>query len=380
MYTFMIFYTYSIIGWVWETVYCSFKSKHIVYRGFLLGPYCPVYGFGMIAVLLLVPKQAGTVLNLYLNMIVIVTVIEYLTSWLLEKLFNMRLWDYSNIPLNISGRVAIPVSAFWGIGVLFLYQFIEPLVEHIVIRFIQATHSIGPLLLFLFFIIDVGTTFGFTLMMKDEVAKIIDTSNKENAPIKQYRLEHLFTNRGRDEYTQLIKKTLSKKKHTLKEKNLLRLIYHYPNILFKSNQKFKEAIPMDLRDYGKEAITFNMKDIVLKNENYRTTIWTGDYFQITLMCIPAGGGDIGMEIHPNVDQFLRLESGCGKVEMGEEKDVVTLSKVVKTNDVIIIPANTWHNVTNIGEKPMKLYSIYSPPNHPYGIKEKTKKEALNLES
>ena len=70
-----------------------------------------------------------------------------------------------------------------------------------------------------------------------------------------------------------------------------------------------EGNVMELKDYGKEPLAFNIEEATLQNKDYRTTLWTGDHFQITLMSIPAGGGDIGMEIHPHVDQFLRLEAG-----------------------------------------------------------------------
>ena len=136
---------------------------------------------------------------------------------------------------------------------------------------------------------------------------------------------------------------------------------------------------MELKDYGKEPIAFNMEEVTLQNENYRTTLWTGEHFQLTLMSIPAGGGDIGMEVHPHVDQFLRLEAGMGRVEMGPAEDQITFSQVVKADDAIIIPANTWHNVTNIGNEPMKLYSIYSPANHPFDTEEETKQDATDQE-
>lgn len=136
---------------------------------------------------------------------------------------------------------------------------------------------------------------------------------------------------------------------------------------------------MELKDYGKEPIAFNMEEVTLQNENYRTTLWTGEHFQLTLMSIPAGGGDIGMEVHPHVDQFLRLEAGTGRVEMGPAEDQITFSQVVKADDAIIIPANTWHNVTNIGNEPMKLYSIYSPANHPFDTEEATKQDATDQE-
>ncbi|MGX6969319.1 putative ABC transporter permease [Vagococcus bubulae] len=229
----MTFITYSIIGWLWESVYCSFKARHFVYRGFLLGPYCPVYGFGVTAVLLLVPDKSGTLLNLYFNSVVIVTIIEYLTSWLLEKLFNMSLWDYKSVPLNIEGRVAVPVSMFWGVGCLFLIKVINPVIQDGINQFSNMTHSIGPILLFIVFITDVVTTLSFTATTKKEVAASIDTSDSENASIKEYRLKRLFENEESDHNRLKVLHELRKKPLKLRHHNLNRLLKNYPNLKLK---------------------------------------------------------------------------------------------------------------------------------------------------
>ncbi|QIL46531.1 cupin domain-containing protein [Vagococcus coleopterorum] len=136
---------------------------------------------------------------------------------------------------------------------------------------------------------------------------------------------------------------------------------------------------MELKDYGKDPIVFNIEEATLENQRYRTTMWTGDHFQVTLMSIPAGGGDIGMEKHDHVDQFLRMEGGFGRVEMGKELNNITVKQDVKDGDCIIIPAGTWHNVTNIGDEPMKVYSIYGPKNHPFNAQADTKEEAEEQE-
>ena len=229
----MTFISYSLIGWLWESFYCSFKAKHFVYRGFLLGPYCPVYGFGVAAVLFLLPQQINSLLPLYLYCVVIVTLIEYITSWLLEKLFNMTLWNYKDIPLNIHGRVALPVSIFWGVGCLVLIKFINPIIQDGIINFSDATKQIGPLILFIIFMLDCISTLYFTLTTKKDVEKLIDQSDTENAAIKEFRLKHLFANqtssKSRDKVLALIKN----KPHKLKHRNLNRIVKNYPNIHFK---------------------------------------------------------------------------------------------------------------------------------------------------
>jgi mannose-6-phosphate isomerase-like protein (cupin superfamily) len=88
------------------------------------------------------------------------------------------------------------------------------------------------------------------------------------------------------------------------------------------------------------------------------------------------GGDIGLEVHPDVDQFIRIEQGQGLVQMGERRDRLHFMRNVSDDDAIMIPAGTWHNVTNTGRVPLKLYTIYAPPEHPAGTVHRTKAEAM----
>lgn len=234
---FMTFITYSFVGWVWESFYCSIKDRHFVYRGFLMGPYCPVYGIGVTAVLLLVPSDSGTLLNLYFNAVVIVTIIEFITSWLLEKLFNMKLWDYTNVPLNIDGRVAVPVSLFWGVGCLLLIKVINPVFQGVIHSFITKTNGIGPIILGLIFAADVITTFIFTLTTKKDVESVIDESDKENAAVKEFRWKHLVSNRKSSVGRNKVLNYMKGKRKNLRLHNLNRIVKNYPNMIFKKNNK-----------------------------------------------------------------------------------------------------------------------------------------------
>ncbi len=87
------------------------------------------------------------------------------------------------------------------------------------------------------------------------------------------------------------------------------------------------------------------------------------------------GEDIGLEMHPNLDQFIRIEEGQGLIQMGDRKERLDCQAYVRDDYVIIIPACKWHNLINTGNKPIKLYSIYAPPQHPFGTVHKTKKDA-----
>ena len=139
---------------------------------------------------------------------------------------------------------------------------------------------------------------------------------------------------------------------------------------------YRNTIP--LKDYGKQPFVVNINKATKQNRTFRTALWTGDHLQVTLMSIRVKE-DIGLEIHPHVDQFLRIEEGQGIVKMGDKKDNLYYQQRVSDDDAIMVPAGTWHNIINTGNKPLKLYSIYAPPNHPFGTVHKTKAEAMREE-
>lgn len=132
------------------------------------------------------------------------------------------------------------------------------------------------------------------------------------------------------------------------------------------------------QDRGPEPLVVNIECATRSNANFRTTLWTGSNLQLTLMCIPAGG-DIGVEIHEDIDQFIRIESGCALVKMGCGPNALTLQQRVDSSYALIIPAGTWHNVVNAGNTPLKLYSLYAPPKHPFGTIHRTKMDAARRE-
>ncbi|HEY4538093.1 MAG TPA: cupin domain-containing protein [Erysipelothrix sp.] len=132
----------------------------------------------------------------------------------------------------------------------------------------------------------------------------------------------------------------------------------------------------DFSDRGKKPVVEDIEAMTLENENYRTTIWTGSKLQATLMTIQPGD-DIGLEIHEGIDQFLRIEAGVGLCEMGPSEDDLSFKEEVKDGSAIFVPADTWHNVTNTGDEPLKLYTIYAGPDHVPGTVHKTHQDALD---
>jgi len=111
---------------------------------------------------------------------------------------------------------------------------------------------------------------------------------------------------------------------------------------------------MSIADIGPRPQAFNLETETLENPNYRTVAWSGNYLQVTLMSIPVNG-DIGLEKHPNTDQFIRLDRGRGRAQMGPSKDELTFDQEVTDGWCVLVPAGSWHNVTNIGDEPGKVH-------------------------
>lgn len=130
-----------------------------------------------------------------------------------------------------------------------------------------------------------------------------------------------------------------------------------------------------LRDYGPRPIVIDIEEATVQNNNFRLALWTGEHLQITLMSINVGE-DIGPEVHPGVDQFIRIEQGRGLIMMGNRRNELNMRTDVGDDDAIVIPAGTWHNLINTGSRPLKLYSIYAPPQHNRNTLHRTRAEAM----
>jgi len=146
-----------------------------------------------------------------------------------------------------------------------------------------------------------------------------------------------------------------------------------------NGQSFRAEQQKLALDHGSKPFVVDINKATINNDTYRTALWTGKHLQLTVMSIPVGQ-DIGLEVHHDHDQFLRIEKGQGLVQMGDQKEHLNFSQPVFDDSAIFVPAGTWHNVTNTGNKPLKVYSIYAPPEHPHGTVHQTKKIAEAAES
>jgi mannose-6-phosphate isomerase-like protein (cupin superfamily) len=107
----------------------------------------------------------------------------------------------------------------------------------------------------------------------------------------------------------------------------------------------------------------NIEDETTGNGNFRTVLFTGSHTQLTVMSIGVGD-EIGWESHGHIDQFIRVEQGRARVDLGPDEQTVSEQHEISEDWALIVPAGTWHNVVNIGDEELKVYSLYSPPEHP----------------
>ncbi|MDA3130855.1 cupin domain-containing protein [Aliibacillus thermotolerans] len=153
-----------------------------------------------------------------------------------------------------------------------------------------------------------------------------------------------------------------------------RFIYPNDQEAFRDGDEFDED--MERRDYGRRPYVVNIERATRRNNAYRSALWTGRHLQVTLMSLRSRE-EIGFERHPQTDQLIKIEQGRGLIQIGDSRQRLEVEQQVRQGDAIMIPAGKWHNLTNIGRESLKLYSIYAPPEHPFGTVQQTKQNAGN---
>lgn len=136
---------------------------------------------------------------------------------------------------------------------------------------------------------------------------------------------------------------------------------------------------MTISDPGPRPHAFDLESATRENRNYRAVAWTGTYLQVTLMSIPVGRS-IGLEQHPDTDQFLRVDAGTGLARMGPSAEQLTFEQEVTDGWSVLVPAGTWHDVVNTGDEPLRLYVVYAPVHHAAGKIQATAQDAARDEA
>lgn len=176
---FLLFLIYSFIGWLVEVINVSLIEKRFVNRGFLMGPYCPIYGVGGILCYLFLRKYLNDPLALFMMSILIFSILEYMTSYLMEKMFKARWWDYSDKKFNINGRICLETMVPFGLLGCFVMYALNPLLIKMLESIPVNIGMIIAFVLFAFFVIDVCISFKIILNFKNVTFAIKKDSTEE---------------------------------------------------------------------------------------------------------------------------------------------------------------------------------------------------------
>ncbi len=259
---FLLFVIYSILGWVIEVVFKLFQYHRFVNRGFLIGPYCPIYGYGAIIMTFILQKYRADLLVLFCMSMLICSVLEYITSYVMEKCFSARWWDYSGHKFHVNGRVCLKNAILFGIGGCIVIRALNPVIWKI-IKLLSSSVSLSlALILFMIYIIDNIISFkimaGFkkytNIGFKDhteEANQFVISETKEMTKRLQKEFS-LWTRKMKDNKQLFDQKTewlTMKIKEIYKNKSYLsrRLIEAFPN--------FKAILSEKLERKDKYAIT-----------------------------------------------------------------------------------------------------------------------------
>ena len=187
----MLFFIYSLAGWLVEMIPATIREKKFVDRGFLVGPYCPIYGCGVILITLLLQKYADDVVVTFFLSVIICGTLEYLTSYVMEKIFKARWWDYSNNKFNINGRICLETLVPFGIGgVLVLFVF-NPFLEKIINLIPDLALNIVTGVLCVLFLIDCIVSFKIILNLKEMTKELKDNTAEISDKVKKIILNKL---------------------------------------------------------------------------------------------------------------------------------------------------------------------------------------------
>ena len=192
IYYLFLFYIYSIIGWIAETTYVSFLKKKFIDRGFLIGPYCPIYGSGALIIIIYLTQYKENPLTVFLMGMILCSILEYFTSYIMEKLFNARWWDYSKNKYNLNGRICLKNSSLFGLAGIGVIYLLQPLINKIMPR-TTTPLIIITLIISIIFIIDLIISLKVISSFKKNMKKI--EINKDST----------------NEITKLVKETLHNK-------------------------------------------------------------------------------------------------------------------------------------------------------------------------
>ena len=271
---FYYFTIYSFMGWCLETVYSTIIKKEFVNRGFLNGPFCPIYGFGIVSIIVLLNPIENNYIFLFVGSVFLTSIVEYITGYILETTFNSTWWDYSDEPYNLQGRICLSFSIIWGFIAIFILKVIHPHIIYLV-NLIPAKHGtiffyITLIYFFIDFTITIITIFKLRSLLyqlnkvyselTDKLSDFkLNLGNPKNIPELKIKLDQLIASteikmsKKKSDITNIIKE-LKWRYDSLfikKRPNYSRIISAFPGLRFKGLDSIIKDVKNKIRNKNK---------------------------------------------------------------------------------------------------------------------------------
>ena len=219
LYLFLLFLIYAFLGWIVEIIDVIIIDRKVVNRGFLIGPVCPIYGVGVLLMIFLLKRFIDTPLALFVLATTIFMTLEYITSYLMEKLFNARWWDYSNYKYNLNGRICLETTIPFGLGGMFVMYIINPFITNLLSKVNHQVIIIVGIILLVIFLIDVIISFSVISKLKGIIKKKYkDDTDEMNKKVRDYLIKLSPLTKRLMESFPSVRMRLSKLKNTIEAK------------------------------------------------------------------------------------------------------------------------------------------------------------------
>lgn len=269
---FCYFIIYSFMGWCLETVYATIRKKEFINRGFLSGPFCPIYGFAILSIIVLLKPIENNYIFLFLGSIFLTSIIEYITGYVLETAFDSTWWDYSDEPYNLYGRICLKFSIIWGLISILILKVIHPYIEYIVNLIPKNPGIFLFYITLLYFILDFIITILTILKLKSLLTQLItayseltdkfldfksNLGNTKNIPELRIKLDQLI---------EVAELKMSRQKSGIE--NIVKEVkIKYDSFFIKKYPEYSRLIKAfpDLKFKGLDTILKNVKHIIHKD-------------------------------------------------------------------------------------------------------------------
>ena len=215
----LFFFIYSFLGWVWETSYVSIKSFKFVNRGFLKGPLLPIYGFGAITILFATIPVKNKLILVFIFGMIAATILEYITGYVMERIFHVRYWDYSDDAFNINGYICLGCTLVWGVFSVLMVRFINPPIEKVVFMLSKEFIIVVNIFMIIAIGIDIVVSFFEAIDLKEVLSNLNENNNNFKRTKKRLEAISDFIEKNTNDFVMNLSRTNNEMKERI-DKNI----------------------------------------------------------------------------------------------------------------------------------------------------------------